>query len=231
MFKRFFITGTDTAVGKTVVSRALLQALAASGKSVAGYKPVAKGSKETPDGLRNKDALVLQSVSSLVLPYEAVNPIALSEDESSVAHSCPINYGLLSDGLQRLSGQVEHVVVEGTGGWRSLMNDLRPLSEWVVQEQLAVLMVVGIQEGCINHALLTAQAIANDGLPLIGWVANRINPGLAHYAEIIEVLSKKLPAPLIGELPYLPRAEQRELSQYIDLSILGEVMAVDRIPA
>ena len=231
MFKRFFITGTDTAVGKTVVSRALLQALAASGKSVAGYKPVAKGSKETPDGLRNKDALVLQSVSSLVLPYEAVNPIALSEDESSVAHSCPINYGLLSDGLQRLSGQVEHVVVEGTGGWRSLMNDLRPLSEWVVQEQLPVLMVVGIQEGCINHALLPAQAIANDGLPLIGWVANRINPGLAHYAEIIEVLSKKLPAPLIGELPYLPRAEQRELSQYIDLSILGEVMAVDRIPA
>ena len=231
MFKRFFITGTDTAVGKTVVSRALLQALAASGKSVAGYKPVAKGSKETPDGLRNKDALVLQSVSSLVLPYEAVNPIALSEDESSVAHSCPINYGLLSDGLQRLSGQVEHVVVEGTGGWRSLMNDLRPLSEWVVQEQLPVLMVVGIQEGCINHALLPAQAIANAGLPLIGWVANRINPGLAHYAEIIEVLSKKLPAPLIGELPYLPRAEQRELSQYIDLSILGEVMAVDRIPA
>ena len=220
MFKRFFITGTDTAVGKTVVSRALLQALAASGKSVAGYKPVAKGSKETPDGLRNKDALVLQSVSSLVLPYEAVNPIALSEDESSVAHSCPINYGLLSDGLQRLSGQVEHVVVEGTGGWRSLMNDLRPLSEWVVQEQLPVLMVVGIQEGCINHALLTAQAIANDGLPLIGWVANRINPGLAHYAEIIEVLSKKLPAPLIGELPYLPRAEQRELSQYIDLSLI-----------
>ena len=231
MFKRFFITGTDTSVGKTVVSRALLQALAARGKSVAGYKPVAKGSKETPDGLRNKDALVLQSVSTLALPYEAVNPIALSEDESSVAHSCPINYGLLSDGLQRLAAQAEHVVVEGPGGWRSLMNDLRPLSEWVVQEQLPVLMVVGIQEGCINHALLTAQAIANDGLPLIGWVANRINPGLAHYAEIIDVLSKKLPAPLIGELPYLPRAEQRELSRYVDLDMLGNVMAIDRIPA
>ena len=231
MFQRFFITGTDTAVGKTVVSRALLQALAASGKSVAGYKPVAKGSKETPEGLRNKDALILQSVSTLALPYAAVNPIALSEDESSVAHSSPINYGLLTDGLQRLSGQVDHVVVEGTGGWRSLMNDLRPLSEWVVQEQLPVLMVVGIQEGCINHALLTAQAIANDGLPLIGWVANRINPGLAHYAEIIDVLSKKLPGPLIGELPYLPRAEQRELSQYIDLPMLGRVMTVDRILA
>lgn len=220
MLKRFFITGTDTSVGKTVVSRALLQALASGGKSVAGYKPVAKGSKETAEGMRNKDALVLQSVSSLELPYEAINPIALSEEESSVAHSCPINYTLLSNGLASLSDKVDHVVVEGTGGWRSLMNDLRPLSEWVVQEQLPVLMVVGIQEGCIN-----------DGLPLIGWVANRINPGLAHYAEIIDVLGKKLPAPLIGELPYLPRAEQRELGQYIRLSMLGSVLAVDRIMA
>ncbi|QSW72706.1 dethiobiotin synthase [Escherichia coli] len=222
MLKRFFITGTDTSVGKTVVSRALLQALASQGKTVAGYKPVAKGSKETPEGLRNKDALVLQSVSTIELPYEAVNPIALSEEESSVAH-------LISNGLANLTDKVDHVVVEGTGGWRSLMNDLRPLSEWVVQEQLPVLMVVGIQEGCINHALLTAQAIANDGLPLIGWVANRINPGLAHYAEIIDVLGKKLPAPLIGELPYLPRAEQRELGQYIRLAMLRSVLAVDRV--
>lgn len=231
MLTRFFITGTDTAVGKTVVSRALLQALAASGKRVVGYKPVAKGSKETPEGLRNKDALVLQSVSTIELPYEAINPVALSEEESSVSHHSPINYSLLSDGLQHLAGQVDHVVVEGTGGWRSLMNDLRPLSEWVVQEQLPVLMVVGIQEGCINHALLTAQAIANDGLPLIGWVANRINPGLAHYAEIIEVLSKKLPAPLVGELPYLPRAEQRDLTNYIDLSRLRGALTVDRLRA
>ncbi|HKM95886.1 MAG TPA: dethiobiotin synthase [Buttiauxella sp.] len=231
MLTRFFITGTDTSVGKTVVSRALLQALAASGKSVVGYKPVAKGSKETPEGLRNKDALVLQSVSTLELPYEAINPIALSAEESSVSHNSQINYSLLSDGLQNLARQVDHVVVEGTGGWRSLMNDLRPLSEWVVQEQLPVLMVVGIQEGCINHALLTAQAIANDGLPLIGWVANRINPGLAHYAEIIDVLSKKLPAPLVGELPYLPRAEQRELANYIDLSRLCGALSVDGLRA
>jgi dethiobiotin synthetase len=162
---------------------------------------------------------VLQSVSSIELPYSAVNPIAFSEDESSVAHSSAINYTLLSNGLASLCEQVDHVVVEGTGGWRSLMNDLRPLSEWVVQEQMPVLMVVGFRKGCINHALLTAQAIASDGLPLIGWVANRINPGLAHYAEIINVLSRKLPAPLVGELPYLPRAEQRDLAQYINLQM------------
>lgn len=231
MLERFFITGTDTAVGKTVVSRALLQALAGRGKTVVGYKPVAKGSKVTPEGLRNKDALVLQSVSTLSLPYEAINPVALSEEESSVAHSSSINYPRLSEGLADLSRQADHVVVEGTGGWRALMNDLRPLSEWVVQEQLPVLMVVGIQEGCINHALLTAQAIANDGLPLIGWVANRINPGLAHYAEIIDVLSKKLPAPLVGELPYLPRAEQRDLAQYIHLEMFHDASLADGVPA
>ncbi|MEA1065053.1 dethiobiotin synthase [Erwinia sp. HR93] len=229
MLKRFFITGTDTAVGKTVVSRALLQTLAADGECVVGYKPVAKGSQQTEEGLRNKDALVLQSVSSLALPYEAINPVAFSEQESSVAHSCPINYGLLSEGLAKLDMQADCVVVEGTGGWRSLMNDLRPLSDWVVQEQLPVLLVVGIQEGCINHALLTAQAIASDGLPLLGWVANRINPGLAHYAEIIDVLSKKLSAPLLGELPYLPRPEQRDLAQYLYQDILYR--ALGRMPA
>ncbi|MNP59838.1 ATP-dependent dethiobiotin synthetase BioD 1 [compost metagenome] len=92
-------------------------------------------------------------------------------------------------------------------------------------------MVVGIQEGCINHALLTAQAIANDGLPLIGWVANRINPGLAHYAEIIDVLSKKLQGPLVGELPYLPRAEQRDLARYIDLTMLDSTFSVEKVVA
>lgn len=231
MLKHLFITGTDTSVGKTIVSRAILQALAAAGKSVAGYKPVAKGSKETAEGLRNKDALVLQSVASIDLPYSAVNPIALSEEESSVAHSSAVDYTLLSQGLAGLSSRVDHVVVEGTGGWRSLMNDLRPLSEWVVQERLPVVLVVGIQEGCINHALLTSQAIASDGLPLVGWVANRINPGLAHYAEIIDVLSAKLPCPMLGELPYLPRAEQRDLSHYIDLTALGNVLSINGVPA
>ena len=116
--------------------------------------------------------------------------------------------------------------VEGTGGWRSLMNDC-VRSEWVEQELTAGVMVVGIQEGCINHALLKLQAIANDGLPLsLGWVANRINPGLAHYAEIMMLV--KSSAPLIGEL-YLPRAEQRELGQYIRLAMLRSVLAVDRV--
>lgn len=219
MLTRMFVTGTDTAVGKTVVSRALLQSLSIGGKSVVGYKPIAKGCAETEQGLRNKDALLLQEASTLTFAYDAINPIALREDEISASQQ-PIDYCAMTQGLQHLSAQSDIVVVEGSGGWRTLMNDLRPYSEWVVQEQLPVVLVVGIKLGCISHALLTAQAIINDGLPLLGWVANRINPGLANYADIITALSKKIPAPKLGELPYLPRAEQRDLSPYVDLSAI-----------
>lgn len=218
--KTFFITGTDTAVGKTVVSRALLQCFARANLCAAGYKPVARSAQQTPEGLRNKDALLLQQASGLSLAYSAVNPVLLTEQERATRPAEPVNFSLLSRGLADLQQRADRVVIEGTGGWRSLLNHLHPLSGWVQQEQLPVILVAGIKEGCISHALLTAEAIARDGLPLAGWVANRINPGLAHYAQIIDVLREKLGAPLLGELPYLPRAEQRDLSDYLDISAL-----------
>jgi len=217
---RLFVTGTDTAVGKTVVSRALLQSFIQTGQSAVGYKPVARCALKTADGLRNKDAQVLQSSSSIDLPYLAINPLAFQEEEICTHPGQVIDYGLLTRGLTSLTQQADRVVVEGTGGWRSLMNDGRPLSCWVVEQQLPVVLVVGIQSGCISHALLTAEAIARDGLPLVGWVANRINPGLAQYSDIIEVLQEKIAAPLLGELPYLPRAEQRDLTSWVDISLL-----------
>lgn len=217
---RLFVTGTDTAVGKTVVSRALLQSFIQTGHSAVGYKPIARSAVKTPDGLRNKDAQVLQSASSIDLPYQAINPLVFQEEEICTHPAQIIDYGLLTQGLTRLMQQASRVVVEGTGGWRSLMNDGRPLSCWVVEQQLPVVLVVGIQSGCISHALLTAEAIAQDGLSLLGWVGNRINPGLAHYSDIIGILREKIGAPLLGELPYLPRAEQRDLTPYIDISLL-----------
>ncbi|NDL63132.1 dethiobiotin synthase [Acerihabitans arboris] len=228
MLKRIFVAGTDTAVGKTIVSRAILQNLAARKLSVAGYKPIARGSQETAEGLRNKDALVLSASSTLQLPYEQINPITLREEEISAYSGEEIDYGLMSGGLQHLAALADMVVVEGSGGWRTIMSDYRPYSNWVVQEQLPVVLVIGIKLGCINHALLTAEAIINDGLPLLGWVANRINPGLAHYAEIMDILRNKIPAPQLGELPYLPRPEQRDLSGYIDLS---KILTKDAIAA
>ncbi len=223
MLKRIFVAGTDTAVGKTIVSRALLQNLAKNNLSAVGYKPIARGSEETAEGLRNKDALILGASSTLQLPYGAINPITLREEEISAYSGDEINYGLMTEGLRHLSELADTVVVEGSGGWRTIMSDYRPYSDWVVQEQLPVILVVGIKLGCINHALLTAEAIINDGLPLIGWVANRINPGLAHYAEIMDVLRNKIKAPQLGELPYLPRPEQRDLSGYIDLGKVFEL--------
>ncbi|WP_337013315.1 dethiobiotin synthase [Pantoea sp. AS142] len=219
---RLFVTGTDTAVGKTVVSRALLQSFIQTRLSAVGYKPVARCAIKTADGLRNKDAQVLQSASSIDLPYQAINPLVFQEEEICTHPSQIIDYALLTQGLNSLTQQADRVVVEGTGGWRSLMNDGRPLSCWVVEQQLPVVLVVGIQSGCISHALLTAEAIALDGLPLVGWVANRINPGLAQYSDIIEILREKIGAPLLGELPYLPRAEQRDLTPWIDISLLEQ---------
>ncbi|TKI05679.1 dethiobiotin synthase [Martelella alba] len=220
MLKRIFVAGTDTAVGKTIVSRALLQNLAARKLSAVGYKPIARGSQVTPEGLRNKDALILNASSTMTLPYAQTNPICFQEEEISAYTGDDINYSLMSSGLSHLSEMADVVVVEGSGGWRTIMTDYRPYSDWVIQEQLPVILVIGIKLGCISHALLTAQAIISDGLPLIGWVTNRINPGLAHYAEIIDILRNKIPAPQLGELPYLPRAEQRDLAGYIELGSL-----------
>lgn len=218
MLKRLFVTGTDTDVGKTVVSRALLQTFAAQGRSAAGYKPIAASCQETSEGFQNRDALVLQASSTMPLSYNEINPITCIDEVFHTPTTQDIDYGVMSQGLEHLSSKADVVVVEGTGGWRVLMSDLRPYAEWVVQEQLPVILVVGIKLGCVSHALLTAQSIINDGLPLLGWVANRINPGLAHYADTIDALEKRIPAPLLGEIPYLPRTEQRELAQYLDIS-------------
>ncbi|WON78606.1 dethiobiotin synthase [Serratia sp. UGAL515B_01] len=220
MLKRLFVTSTDTDVGKTVVSRGLLQAFAAQGLSVAGYKPIAASCLETSVGIRNRDALVLQGSSTLPLSYEEVNPITCLDETFYANTAQDIDYGLMSRGLEHLASRADTVVVEGSDGWRVLMNDLRPYAEWVVQEQLPIILVVGIKLGCVSHAILTVQSIINDGLPLLGWVANRINPGMPHYAETISVLQQRIPAPLLGEIPYLPRAEQRELAQYLDISSL-----------
>ncbi len=225
MLKYIFVTGTDTAVGKTVVSQALLQHLAALNHSAVGYKPVATGDKLTAEGWRNQDALLLQALSDPIRPYREISPVTLPGDMRGIYNGEPMDFALMSNGLHQLSRQAQTVIIDGHGGWQSILPDYRSYSEWVVHEKLPVVMVIGIQTGCINHAILTAQAIASDGLRLVGWVANRINPGLAHYAEVLEVLRKKIAAPQIGELPYLPRAQQRNLAGYVDLSAVMELKA------
>ncbi|ROR11115.1 dethiobiotin synthase [Erwinia sp. JUb26] len=222
MSKRWFVTGTDTEIGKTTASCALLQAASAAGYRCAGYKPVASGCEVTPEGLRNEDALLLQRYASVELPYETVNPLAFLEPTSphivSAEEQRPIAFSQLSAGLASVVQRADWVLTEGAGGWFTPLSEDHTIADWVVQEQLPVILVVGIKLGCINHALLTAQAIKASGLPLVGWIANGIQPAGKRHAEYMATLRRLLPAPLLGEIPYLPDETQREsLGQYLSL--------------
>lgn len=218
-----FITGTDTDVGKTVSTLAILQALNGQGIKAVGYKPIADQCIDTPEGVRNKDALLIHSVSKDLVSYDEVNPVRITDNYS---HENSIDFSKIKQGLEHLHNQCDMVVIEGNGGWRYLLDDNTFYADWLKGQSVGVILVVGIQHGCVNHALLTADAIRADGLPLIGWMANRINPGLAHYAQIIERLQHHIKAPLIGEIPYLLRPEERDLGHYLHIEKLQEFITV-----
>ncbi|MEG1120855.1 MAG: dethiobiotin synthase [Citrobacter sp.] len=226
MTKTFFVTGTDTEVGKTIASCALLQAAGKLGYRTVGYKPVASGSEMTVDGLRNSDALALQRNSTLALDYTAINPYTFAEPTSPHIISAdvgrPILAPVMSAGLRTLEEQADWVLVEGAGGWFTPLSPTLSFSDWVQTEQLPVILVVGVKLGCINHALLTAQAISQAGLPLVGWVANDVTPPGKRHAEYMATLTRALPAPILGEIPWLSEVpEQASTGQYIDLSVLS----------
>jgi dethiobiotin synthetase len=224
MMKALFIAGTDTEVGKTVVSKAILSAVGAQGKTTIGYKPVAAGCEKTEQGLRNSDALHLQQAANLNVDYDLVNPYALSLPASphiaAIADDVEVDYEVLSNVLEQHKQNSDFVLVEGAGGWRVPVSKDDCLSTWVKQEKLPVVLVVGIKLGCLSHAMLTADAIKADGLELVGWVANRVNPGVEHYAEIIEMLEGSMGAPKLGEIPYVPGCKKRDLGKYINLDVI-----------
>ena len=225
MTERYFVTGTDTEVGKTVASCALLQAASQQGWCTAGYKPVASGSEMTPEGLRNSDALALQRNSSLSLPYDAVNPWTFAEPTSphivSAATHMPISPQGMSTGLRYLEEQAQWVLVEGAGGWFTPLSDTFTFADWVIAEQLPVILVVGVKLGCINHAMLTALAIEQAGLRLAGWIANDVQPPGRRHSEYIATLRRVIKAPMLGEIPWLSHApDEANNGHYLDLSVL-----------
>lgn len=223
-----FITGSDTNVGKTIVTRALLQLLAKQKIPVVGYKPIACGGDDSlpkePNGgdyacEDNSDVLILQQSCEVPVSYREINSYSFIHSSTPVFAALDavsnISSQKLDADLARLEQNYQHVLVEGTYGWLTPINKEITFSDWATQHKMPVILVVGIKEGCVNHALLTAQAIKQQGGKLIGWVANRINPGLRHYCELIELLSQRINAPLLGQLPYIGHPEQKELSQYI----------------
>ncbi|WP_432701017.1 dethiobiotin synthase [Kluyvera cryocrescens] len=225
MIERYYVTGTDTEVGKTVASTALLQAAGVLGHRTAGYKPVASGSEMTAEGLRNSDALALQRNSVVPLDYDAVNPYTFAEPTSphivSADEQRPIEASVLSAGLRELEAQADWVLVEGAGGWFTPLSPTLTLADWVQMEQLPVILVVGVKLGCINHAVLTAQAVQQAGLRLVGWIANDVTPPGRRHAEYLSTLQRMLPAPMLGEIPWLgDAAESQSLGQYLSLNAL-----------
>lgn len=220
----WFITGTDTEVGKTLASCALLEAAKGAGHRCAGYKPVAAGCERTAEGLRNEDALRLLAHSAIKLDYAEVNPVALAEPTSphiaSAAEGHPIDLAGLSAGLHQLQKRADWIVVEGAGGWFTPLTEDFTLADWVIAERLPVILVVGIKLGCINHALLTAAAIAQAGLPLAGWIANDVLPPGPRHAEYLASLAVRLNAPWLGEIPHLPWP-RKVSGDWLDLSKLS----------
>lgn len=203
---RVFIAGTDTGIGKTHASCALLHALRAAGRNAVGMKPVASGCEETPEGLRNEDALALQAAGPAGVAYAAINPVSLraplSPHLAAARDGVTVALPPLTEAFERLRAHHAPVVVEGVGGW------LVPLAPGLMASALAqawelpVILVVGLRLGCLNHALLSARAIAADGGRLLGWIGNRIDPAMEALGENLATLRELLPAPCLGVLPH-----------------------------
>jgi dethiobiotin synthetase len=204
----WFVTGTDTEIGKTRTSCGLLRAFAAAGLRSAGMKPVASGSVRTPDGLRNEDALALQQSASVPLPYELVNPYAF--EQPIAPHIAAAEAGVrielqpILDAYAQVSARSEVTIVEGVGGWCVPLSNQLTLPQLARALGLPVIMVVGMRLGCLNHAVLTARAIHEDDLQLAGWVANGIAAEFPRAQENLAMLREAITAPLLGEVPHAP---------------------------
>ncbi len=203
-----YITGTDTGIGKTTVSCALLHALRARGLRAVGMKPVASGCERTPDGWRNDDAMRLLAASVPQPDYALVNPYALPAATAPELAAADVHVTVALDPLRvaydALAAQCDAVVVEGVGGWDAPLSARLDQSELVRAFKIPVLLVVGLRLGCISHARLSARAIRADGLHLLGWIANAVDAGFERSEETVAILDRVMGigAPRLGLLPH-----------------------------
>jgi len=205
--KGFFITGTDTGVGKTLVAVALTRALVARGVRTAVMKPVAAGSIATPDGPRNDDALELLGACNVPAAYEDVNPWLLAMPASphlaARAEGVSIRIETIVASYWRLASISDVLIVEGAGGWLAPISATATMADIAENLALPVILVVGMRLGCLNHALLTREAIRARGLPFGGWIANKLATEMPLCAANIDTLTGRFGAPPLGVVPAL----------------------------
>jgi dethiobiotin synthetase len=202
-----FITGTDTGVGKTWVAVQLLKAMAATGRKVAGMKPVAAGVLDTRDGPRNEDALALIAAGNVDLPYALVNPVCLPRATSphlaAADSGLTVDTGAIVQAYELIRSRSEWIVAEGAGGWFAPIGPATPGTNGPTMQDIAlalglpVLLVVGIRLGALSHALLTADAIRRSGLRFAGWAANCLDPAFADTEQYVESIALRFPEPLL----------------------------------
>ncbi len=224
-----FVTGTDTGVGKTLISSALLHGLSKAGLKTEGMKPLAAGAEMREGVLHNDDVFQLEAASSLALPRDLVVPYLLREPAAphiaAALEQTAIDPQRLLSAYAQIAAQAESVVVEGVGGFRVPLTDDFDTADLAEKLQLDVILVVGLRLGCLNHALLTAEAIAARGLRLAGWVANQIDPAMPHQQENIDALSQRLSAPLLGVVPHMAQASAASAARHLDFHWTGVVPA------
>ena len=225
MGKKYFIAGTDTGIGKTLVTSAFLHRGNELGLKTMGLKPVAAGCEKTDDGLKNEDAILLSEYASIKLAYQQINPIALQSPLSP--HIAAEKEGKRLS-VDRLIGYCrgsmmtpsDLCLIEGAGGWRVPINAVEYLSGFAKALNIPVILVVGMRLGCLNHAVLTMETISRDGLQVAGWVANHVDPNMDALDENIETLKHIFPMPCLGEIPYLEDNTPEKASEYLDISKL-----------
>ena len=215
-----FVTGTDTEIGKTLVAQALVWRWRQDGRRVAVMKPVASGCRTTDAGLRNADAECLRAVSNVDAPYETINPYAfapaVAPHLAAAQAGVRIERARIRSCFNRLAAVSDCVVVEGVGGWWVPLGPDSTVADVARSLGLPVVLVVGIRLGCLNHALLTAAAISDAGVELVGWAANHIEAHTELATENVDALRARLDAPLWGVIPHLSAdPDPAEVSRYL----------------
>ncbi|MBL8419428.1 MAG: dethiobiotin synthase [Dechloromonas sp.] len=218
MSHAYFLTGTDTEIGKTFVTCALLVRARLLGLTAAGIKPVAAG---TDAARRNEDVERIRAASDVKLAEDVINPYcfapAIAPHLAAAEAGVSIDFARIAAACASARQRADLVIVEGVGGFCVPLGVDRDSADLAVALALPVILVVGVRLGCLNHTLLTAEAIATRGLTLAGWVANRIDPDMARAEDNITALRERLAAPLLGSMPRLAGGQPAEAAACLDL--------------